>query len=1020
MNAAHLAMNWAAAVFLVLIGSRVGAEDRLSFNQDIRPILSDKCFFCHGPDAGNRQADLRLDREDAAKEYVIVPNASEESELISRITAEDPEERMPPSSSKLSLSPTEIEMLRRWIDQGAEWDRHWAFVAPTKVSLPPISKSDWVVNEIDQFVLAKLQQKSLEPSPPASRERLLRRVTFDLTGLPPTVNDIDRYLADDSELAYESLVDGLLDSPRFGERMAAEWLDVARYSDSYGYQVDRDRFVWPWRDWVVRAFNDNMPYDRFITEQLAGDLLPNATSDQILATTFNRLHPQKVEGGSTPEEFRIEYVADRTQTFATAFLGLTMECARCHDHKFDPIAQKEYYQLSAFFNNIDEAGLYSYFTDSVPTPTLLLTEEATASKIEELDKQIAAVIEEMQTLAEEPPSSDNLNFQKIVGSVAHLDFEDIAGGPNESVPGRVGKAIRLTGDDGVDTKVGNFHRYQPFSVALWMNTPDVKERAVVFHRSRAWTDAGSRGYQLLIEDGCLSASLIHFWPGNAIRVRTQERIPVDTWLHVVMTYDGSSQANGLRLFVNGREAECDVVRDNLFKNVTGGGGDTITIGERFRDRGFSGGLVDEFRVFDRALTALEAAQLHDGKSLTRLISIVDSDLTPSERRELRAYELATAVPEYQAHQAQLQDLRQQRCELADKIPEIMVMREMPVPRVAHVLVRGAYDMQGEPVARRIPDCLPPFPDNQPRNRLGLARWLTMPNHPLTARVAVNRYWQAIFGKGLVRTPEDFGSQGDPPTHPELLDWLARDFQEHGWNVKRLIKQMVMSATYRQSSNGTPSVRESDPQNLWLARSPSYRLSAEMLRDNALAVSGLLVTNIGGPPARPYEVEASFKPVERHKGDGLYRRSLYTYWKRTAPAPAMMTLDAAKRDVCRMRRERTSSPLQAFVLMNGPQFVEAARQFAQKLVQRHVTATDDLFARMFREVCGRRPTAAELAVLHRLYSGQLAYFQADTVRADRYLAVGDSPRDMTLDASHLAAVAAVANTLMNLDESVMKR
>jgi hypothetical protein len=1012
--------RWTSLLSVLFATGFALAEEEISFNRDIRPILSDKCFLCHGPDGENRQADLRLDIEEEAKEYAIVPGDPENSEVIERIRTGDADARMPPADSKLSLTPQEIETLRKWVEAGAPWNNHWAFVPPSKATPPDVANDDWPINEIDRFVLHRLEREKCEPSPMASRERLIRRVAFDLTGLPPTLDEIDAFLADESDDAYEKLVDRLLASPRFGERMAANWLDVARYSDTYGYQVDRDRYVWPWRDWVIQAINDNMPYDQFITEQLAGDLLPNADDDQILATTFNRLHPQKVEGGSTPEEFRIEYVADRTQTFGTAFLGLTFECARCHDHKYDPIEQKEYYQVSAFFDNIDEAGLYSFFTNSVPTPTLRLTNDAAKTKLADLDEQIADAVAELEARQKgNIPAGEEVKSE-ITGRVAHLDFEAAVKGPNQSVPGKVGRAVKLTGDDAIGAKVGNFPRWQPFSVALWMNTPDEKDRAVVFHRSRAWTDAASRGYQLLIEDGRLSASLIHFWPGNAIRVRTRDKIATNQWLHVAITYDGSSQAAGLKIFVNGKPADCEVVRDNLYKNITGGGGDHIAIGERFRDRGFTNGLVDEFQVFDRRLTAIEIAQLHDGESLTKLLAAKRDTSHAGDQQRLREFLLETTDADYRSLLDALKKLRQQRCQTEDGIAEIMVMRETSEPHPTYFLRRGAYDAREARVYPETPSVLPPFPDDLPRNRLGLARWLTTPDHPLASRVAVNRFWQAIFGRGLVATPEDFGSQGTPPTHPELLDWLAKDLQENGWDVKRLVKQMVMSATYRQASDATPEMLERDPENLLFARAPSYRLSAEMLRDNALAVSGLLVDKIGGAPTRPYDLEVSFKPVGRTKGEGLYRRSLYTYWKRTAPAPAMMTLDASKRDVCRMRRERTSSPLQAFVLMNGPQFVEASRMLAERLIEEHGDAIDEIVVDMFRKLTGRQPSEDERSVLKDLFDKQKAYFAADAKRAEKYLGVGDAPRNTKIDPTQLAALAAVANTLLNFDESVMKR
>ncbi len=1009
-----------AVVLSLTVPATAAAEKPVDFDAQIQPILSDRCFLCHGPDGNKRQADLRLDREADAKDYAIIPGKPDESELFRRITSDDPAERMPPPRSKLSLTKEETKLIKRWIEQGANWQDHWAFNPPGPQPVPQVKNQKSVRNEIDAFIFSRLEQAGLTPSEAANRERLIRRVTFDLTGLPPTLEELDEFLGDKSPKAYERLVDRLLGSERFGERLAADWLDAARYSDTYGYQVDRDRFVWPWRDWVIRAFNRNLSYDEFITEQLAGDLLPGATDDQILATTFNRLHPQKVEGGSVPEEFRIEYVADRTQTFGTAFLGLTLECCRCHDHKFDPIAQKEYYQFSAFFDNIDEAGLYSYFTSSVPTPTLRMMDDATKekladqkSRIKEAEAKLSDLAtqrrEAFETWLETSPKPD------IPGRIAHLDFEDYKSGANKSVPGKVGQAVRLTGDDGIGLKVGNFRRFEPFSVALWLNTPDVKERAVVFHRSRAWTDAGSRGYQLLIENGRLSASLIHFWPGNAIRIRTREPIPTNEWLHVAMTYDGSSRAGGLKLFINGQRADCEVVRDQLYKNITGGGGDNITIGERFRDRGFKDGLVDEFQVFNRQLTEFEIEQLHDDTSLSAAIQ----NSMGQNRDKLYEYYLSTVDPMIQKERDELKKLREEQAKLEEGLTEIMVMRELEKRRPTYVLKRGAYNARGERVEPRTPEVFPPFPEGAPRNRLGLARWLTRPDHPLTSRVAVNRFWQMMFGPGLVRTPEDFGRQGESPTHPKLLDWLARDFVEHGWDVKRLLKQIAMSATYQQSSKASKELIARDPENRLLARMSSVRLPAEMLRDNALAASGLLVNHIGGPPARPYEVEVSFKPVGRQKGEGLYRRSLYTYWKRTGPAPVMMTLDASKRDICRVRRERTATPLQTFVLMNSPQFVEASRVLAERMLLKNGGDAENLLGDMFRSLTSRRPNDRELQVLLKLFHQERKYFQEDPARIESYLQVGDSPVDPKADKLRLAAAAAVANALMSFDEVVMK-
>ncbi len=1006
---------------IVAVTSVVTGEERISYSRDILPILSDRCFVCHGPDGEHREADLRLDLEDEAKVSAVVAGMAQKSELFLRITSDDPDEKMPPPGNNLSLSAEEIDLIRRWIDQGAPWQEHWAFVPPVKSEPPMIQNDAWPTNEIDNFILSQLEQLKQAPAAEASRLRWIRRVTFALTGLPPTLEEIDNFLADDSPQAYETVVDRLLASERYGERIASDWLDAARYSDTYGYQVDRDRHVWPWRQWVIKALNDNMPYDRFITEQLAGDLLPNATDDQILATTFNRLHPQKVEGGSTPEEFRIEYVADRTQTAATALMGLTMECCRCHDHKYDPLSQKEYYELSAFFDNIDEAGLYSYFTNSVPTPTMVIADETTKQKIADADAQVAAEVAKLAEIKKTSRAAfeqwlETTPAAAVPDKLKHLDFESHRGGANKSVAGKVGKGIQLSGDDAVGVRVGNFRRYDPFSVVLWINTPDVKDRAVIYHRSRAWTDAGSRGYQLLIEEGHLSATLANFWPGNAISVRTKEPIPIEQWLHVSVTYDGSSQASGLQIFINGKLANNEIVYDNLYKNINGGGGDTIAIGERFRDRGFTNGLVDEFQVFGRQLTPLEVAHLHDGEQLAAALKVPQSVAVKNDA--LFQYYLAAIDPAYTEQLKKVRGVRAARNGIVDKLGEIMVMRERASPRPTYLLKRGAYDARGEQVHPSTPAVLPSFPAEAPRNRLGLAHWLTQSGHPLTARIAVNRHWQMMFGMGLVRTPEDFGRQGEPPTHPELLDWLALDFVEHGWDVKRLLKQMVLSSTYRQSSEAAASLLTIDPENRLWGRMATYRLPAEMIRDNALAVSGLMVHGANGAPAKPYEVSYSFKPSKRDSGAGLYRRSLYTYWKRTAPAPEMMTLDAAKRDVCRVERERTSTPLQSLVMLNGPQFVEAARALATRLTLQHGDDLKATFTDMFRLLTSRPPTEKELQILTELYEQQLAYFNEDPERAAKYLTTGDHRADKKLDPARLAALSSVANALFSFHETVM--
>ncbi len=1045
------------AAMLLTPAISAGEPDRshpVDFNFEVRPILSDKCFRCHGPDARERKAGLRLDTKEGAFGEsesglrAIVPGKPDESELVARITSADESERMPPKSLGRTLTAAEIDILKRWVAQGAEWQPHWSFRPPAAAPVPAVKHADWPRNAIDRFVLARLEAEGRSPAPEADRERLIRRVTFDLTGLPPTIAEVDAFLADPRPDAYERLVDRLLNSPRFGERMAVDWLDLARYADTYGYQADRYRDTWPWRDWVVRAFNANLPYDRFVTWQIAGDLLPRPTRDQVLATAFNRHHRQTNEGGSIDEEFRVEYVNDRTSTFATAFLGLTLECARCHSHKYDPISQKEYYSLSAFFASIDEAGLYSHFTDATPTPTLLLTTPDRERSIADAGEAVRNAEAALPRQAE----SRRADFEKwltsgarsrqplFTGRIGDYPLDAIDGGKvanradakkpgqttenPEVVAGRVGRGLRLSGENNVTLPLGNFDRSDPFSIALWLNTPDHKDRAVILHRSMAWTDAGSRGYQLLIEDGKLSVGLIHFWPGNAIGIRAREPLAIGRWTHVAIAYDGSSRASGLALYVDGRRADCEVVRDRLTKNITGGGNDSLTVGQRFRDRGFRNGLVDELKVFDRALAPIEVAQIFDGRALSDALALDPGRLSRQQRDELFAYYLANVDPSYRNDLAKVTALRKAQNALVDPVPEIMVMREMARPRPTFLLKRGAYDAPGERVAPGTPAALPAFAAGWPRNRLGLARWLTDPGHPLTARVAVNRWWQALFGRGIVATPEDFGSQGQLPSHPELLDWLARTFVDDGWDVKRLVRLIVTSSTYRQSSDAAPELLANDPENALLARGPRVRLSAEMLRDGALATGGLLVDTIGGPPVKPYQPaglweEKSGTAYQRDVGPGSHRRSLYTYWKRTSPPPAMLTFDATTREVCAVKRQATATPLQALVLLNDPQYVEAARALAARAFREGGSTLDDRVTFLFRATTGRRPRAREVTTLETLHRDQLDEFRSGRSDATKLLAVGDAPRDPTIDPAEHAAMTVLAQALLNYDEAVIK-
>lgn len=1009
-----------------------GADNRVQFNRDVRPILSDKCFHCHGPDASHRKADLRLDlRDEAIKAGAVVPGDAVKSSAIERVFQTDPEEMMPPPESHRKLTDAQKATLKLWVEQGAEYQNHWAFIPPKA----PALAGGAGMSPIDELVSQSLSKRGLALRPQASPETLIRRLSFDLLGLPPTPQEVEAFTqaaAGNPGAAMETLVHRLLASPHYGERMAVDWLDVSRYADSYGFQVDRERDVWMWRDWVIKAFNENLPFDKFATWQIAGDLLPNPTDEQRLATAFNRLHQQESEGGSVEEEYRVEYVCDRLQTFATAFLGLSFECSRCHDHKFDPITQKDYYGLFAMFQNIDEAGLYSYFTQSPPTPALMLMDAPAKDKAASLQAKVEAVEKEEGALRESrrPAFVAWLKARSgeltLSGEVGRFTFDALEKGgklanalkpeqpatlkgENSVVPGVKGNAVLFTGDDPVDLAFGNFKRNEPFSVSLWVKTPDVKGRAVIFHRSRAWTDAASRGYELLIEEGRLKWSLIHFWPGNAVSIRAKSPLPVNAWTHVTVTNDGSSRAAGLRLFVNGVPAEVEVIKDNLTKDITGGGGDNITLGERFRDRGFKGGLVDEFRVFSREVSALEAMALHDPAAAKQ-----------GDEALWFQYYLSTVDAEWRKHLEALKTVRGEFAAFAEDMKEIMVMKELTEPKKAYILNRGEYSQRKEEVPMRIPDWIAPMPKGAPMNRLGLAQWLTSAEHPLFSRVIVNRLWQGVFGHGLVKTSADFGSQGSVPEHPELLDWLAIEFQRNGWDVKALLKTIVMSQTYQQHSMADAKTMADDPDNDWLARGPRFRLPAEMIRDNALSAAGLLKPTVGGPPVQPYEMSEAFKPVSASGGDGVYRRSLYTSWRRTSPPPAMLAFDAPRRAVCIAKRERTDSPLQALILLNGVQYLEAARVLGEKLHQDAAGDVPKMIEQGFLRCLSRKADARETAILQQLYQEQLAHFRSVPQEADEFLKSGNSKRNVSIPAAEAAAATVLAQALMNHDACVVKR
>ncbi|MCA9037676.1 MAG: DUF1553 domain-containing protein [Planctomycetaceae bacterium] len=1013
--------------------------DEISFNRDIRPILSQYCFACHGPDQNHREADLRLDNRQAAVEHgAIVPGRVEQSSLIERIFSTDGDLIMPPAESGKTLSSQQKQLLSDWIQQGAEYQKHWSFEpVPDVVPLPdPSAWADasfgdaekWIRNGIDFFVAAQHHRKGVRPNPEVDRATWLRRVTLDLTGLPPSLEELDGFLSDQSDDAYESVVDRLLSSPAYGERMANMWMDVARYADTFGYQSDVEMDVWPWRDWVIEAFNSNMPYDQFLTEQIAGDLLPNATQNQRLATTFNRLHRQTNEGGSVPEEFRLTGIADRTTTAGTAFLGLTLECCRCHDHKFDPISQREFYQLSAYFSDIDEFGLYAHFTRGRPTPAMLLYAEderashlATLQEIETAKERYETALLSARQKVEQQPDALLKQLPPVPDPAFHAPLEGTEDGVS-------GKATLCDGDQQIacpDAPV--FGRTSPFTYSLWVRPAVQQPRMLVLHQSVAAEDSAFRGIQLTLDDGSPEFSMIHFWPGNAVRVQSRTSVPVNQWSHLAVTHDGSGTASGIRIFVNGMATDVDVERDKLTLDVRhrkewgdpSVGSDKLSLGARFRDVGFRDGGLDELNVYDHQLSSAQVMAVYCS---------VRKGSVPAGISVESAIEHHLLVADESVRNARtaLQKARHEENEFVSGIRQIMVMQHSADAAPTHMLARGEYTAKGEAVNAGLPQAAGTL-SVVGEGRLQLANWMTHPNHPLTSRVIVNRMWHLFFGRGIVVTLEDFGSQGTPPSHPELLDYLSRDLIEHHWDLKSLCRKIVLSATYRQSSvSADAAAFAKDPDNIWLSRGPRHRLSAEQLRDSILAASGLLVRTIGGPSVMPYQPEGLWKQAgtgktyHQSKGEGLYRRSLYTFWRRTAPPPSMLTFDATSRESCTARRELTTTPLQALVFLNDPQYVEAARVLAEKLILSHRDDQNARWNELFRRLLCRLPTDQERSVIDSLYQEQLGYFREDSSRSDEFLKVGERTPEESADRSDLAATSIVVQTLFAYDETIMLR
>ncbi len=1044
------ALAFGAGTLAPLVSSAQDAP--IVFNRDIRPILADNCFACHGPDSASRKADLRLDRPDvAATMKAIVAGKPAESGVMHRILSTDPEEVMPPSATKKTLTPRQKDLLKRWIAGGAEYQPHWSFIAPTRPAVPKVKNAAWVRNPIDAFVLAKLESAGLTPAPEADRRTLARRLSLDLVGLPPAPELVDAFVADQSAGAYEKLVDTLMESKHWGEHRGRYWLDAARYADTHGIHFDNFREMWTYRDSVIAAFNRNTPFDQFTIEQLAGDLLPNRTLDQQIESGFNRCNITTSEGGTIPEEYYVLYARDRTETLGQVWLGMTVGCAVCHDHKFDPVSAKEFYSLAAFFNNTTQNAMDGNAKDTPPIIPVPLPDDR--PRLEALGGEIAAaklLVEKRkqearpafdewlakatpETLAASIPTKD-LSFHAALnegtGKVAKITVDgqtrDVT--LNDSAQwtdGVSSKALQVQGAACDLADVGDFEKDQAFSCSAWLKLqPNDSQGAIA---ARMDKPTSYQGWDFWVQGRRVGMHIINRWADDALKVVGQAQLKPNEWTHVAVTYDGSAKAAGVKIYYNGELQKTTVENDKLKSSIR----TTVPfrIGQRTEGEPLSGAGIQDLRIYKRSLSQAEVESMAKTTRFAGILAKAADQRTDAEKNEVYPWWLAANDASFQERTARVAALEGEQNAIKARGTIAHVMQEKSEEAMAYILFRGEYDKRRDPVKPTTPAALPTFPADAPKNRLGLAKWLLEPNHPLTARVTVNRFWQELYGAGIVRTSGDFGIAGELPSDQELLDWLAVEFREQGWDVKKFFKLLVTSNSYRQSAQVTKVKLDKDPLNRLLSRGPRFRMDAEMIRDYALAASGLLVPKLGGPSVKPYQPEGVWEAVamigsntrdyRRDTGENLYRRSMYTFIKRSAPPASMEIFNAPARETCTVRRERTDTPLQALVTLNDVQFVEAARNLAQAVLKSPEAEVPARLNLLAKRLLARPFRADELPIVQNSLKELLAYYQSHVDDAKKLIADGESKADPSLDPATLAAWTMLTNELMNLDEVLNK-